>query len=114
MRRRMLAISVAVLSLGFSTASAAHDDHRGGAVYTMSNAASANHILVFDRQADGALSPAGSVATGGKGTGAGLGSQGGVVLTDDGDWLLAVNAGSDSVSVFAVGQQGLRLTDVAA
>jgi 6-phosphogluconolactonase len=112
MRRRMLSVCVAMLSLGFSTLSAADDDRRVGAVYTTSNAVAGNQVLVFNRGADGALSPAGSVATGGQGTGAGLGNQGGLVLTDDGEWLLAVNAGSNSVSVFAVGDSGLRLTDV--
>src|SRR5262249_41350865 len=114
MRKRMLSIPVAMLSFGLSTMSAAQDGRDVRAVYTMSNAAGGNHILVFDRRADGALSPAGSVPTGGEGTGAGLGNQGGVVLTHDGDWLLAVNAGSNSVSVFAVRPRDLRLTDVAA
>src|SRR5262249_5741293 len=114
MRRRMVWVWVVMLSLGFSAVSAARDDDSVAAVYTMSNAASGNHILVFSRGSDGSLSPAGSVATGGNGTGAGLGNQGGVVLTDDGEWLLAVNAGSNSVSVFAVEDEGLRLIDVAA
>ena len=35
-------------------------------------------------------------------------------MSDDGAWLLAVNAASNDVSVFAVEEHGLRLTDVAA
>ena len=89
----------------------AHPGHGAdGAVYTQTNAVAGNSVLAFDRGADGALAPAGSYATGGLGTGAGLGSQGAVVLADD--LLLAVNAGSDQVSVFRVGDRGLRLTDV--
>lgn len=114
MRRRVLSVCICVLSLGLGTVSAVSDDRGVGAVYTMSNAASGNAVLVFERRVDGALSPAAAVATGGKGTGAGLGNQGGLVLTDDGDWLLAVNAGSNSVSVFAVDDRRLRLTDVVA
>lgn len=82
-----------------------------GAVYVMSNAAAGNEVLAFARSADGGLSPAGSYATGGLGSGAGLGSQGALVLTDDGRWLLAVNAGSDELSVFRVGPHGLSLAD---
>jgi 6-phosphogluconolactonase (cycloisomerase 2 family) len=82
-----------------------------GAVYTMTNAVGGNEILVFDRGADGRVTPAGSYGTGGLGAGAGLGNQGGLVLSDDDRWLLVVNAGSNSVSVFAVSREGLHLTD---
>ena len=77
-----------------------------GAVYTETNSASGNAVLVFQRAADGTLTGAGTVATGGTGTGAGLGSQGSVTLSDNGNWLLVVNAGSNEVSSFAVGQNG--------
>lgn len=80
-----------------------------GAVYTMSNAADRNAVLIFDRSFDGRLRAAGAVPTGGRGSGAGLGNQGGVVLSDDERWLLAVNAGSGDVSVFQVQRRGLRL-----
>lgn len=82
-----------------------------GAVYTMSNAALGNSILVFDRSANGTLTPAGSYLTGGLGTGAGLGNQGGLVLSADQRWLVAVNAGSNEISVFAVEPHGLELID---
>jgi 6-phosphogluconolactonase len=82
-----------------------------GAVYTMSNAADGNAVIVFDRSLDGRLRRAGSVATGGTGLGGPLGSQGSIVVSDDEHWLLAVNAGSDDVSVFEVQPRGLRLTD---
>ena len=41
-------------------------------------------------------------ATGGLGTGAGLGSQGALAFSDNGRWLFAVNAGSNDISAFAV------------
>ena len=81
-----------------------------GQVYTMTNGASGNAVLVFDRAADGSLTAAGSYATGGTGTGAGLGNQGGLVL--DGNWLAVVNAGSNDVSLFSVNGDGsLSLAD---
>ena len=84
-----------------------------GAVYTMTNAAGGNEVLVFVRGTDGSLAPGGAYATGGLGSGAGLGSQGALVLSEDNQWLLAVNAGSNDVSVFAVHPGGLELTDTA-
>lgn len=83
-----------------------------GAVYTTSNAPGENAVLVFDRLADGRLVPLTSVATGGAGTGGGLGNQGALALTANERWLLAVNAGSNSISVFSVRRRGLRLTEV--
>lgn len=84
-----------------------------GAVYTTTNAASGNAVLVYDRLADGRLVPLASVATGGAGTGGGLGNQGALALAHNERWLVAVNAGSDSLSVFSVNRRGLRLVDVA-
>lgn len=57
------------------------------------------------------LTHVGTVGTGGAGSGDGLGSQGSVTLSDNGRWLLVVNAGSDSVSVFRVDGTNLTLTD---
>ncbi|MEO8562287.1 MAG: beta-propeller fold lactonase family protein [bacterium] len=74
----------------------------GGTVFTQNNATAGNKVLVFGRAADGTLTSAGSYATGGTGTGAGLGSQGAVTLSDDGQYLLAVNAGSNEVTAFRV------------
>lgn len=84
-----------------------------GAIYTLSNAVAANRVLAFSRDAQGDLQPAGAFPTGGHGTGAGLGSQGALALTNNGRWLLAVNAGSNDVSVFSVRPNALVLTDVA-
>jgi 6-phosphogluconolactonase (cycloisomerase 2 family) len=73
--------------------------------------AAANHIMVFDSGADGALKKASEVPTDGLGSGGGLGNQGALVLSDSENWLLAVNAGSNELSVFHVGRRGLRLVD---
>jgi 6-phosphogluconolactonase (cycloisomerase 2 family) len=89
---------------------AASLDSRGGgiagAVFSETNSPAGNAVLVFRRSADGSLSAPTSVAAGGTGTGAGLGSQGAVTLSADGNWLLVVNAGSNEVSSFEVGDAG--------
>ena len=57
---------------------------------------------MFDRAANGTLTPVGTFATGGVGL-AGLGGrQGAVELSDDEDTVYAINAGSDSVTAFRV------------
>ena len=82
-----------------------------GAVYTLTNATTGNAVQVFNRAADGSLTIAGAFATGGLGTGAGLGSQDALVLSRDHRWLFAVNAGSNDVTVFAVWPGGLTWVD---
>jgi len=84
-----------------------------GTVYTESNAGTGNQVLVFHRAADGTLTPAQVVASGGLGSGMPLASQGAVALGGDGDWLFAVNAGSNSISSFKVHKDGLELADTA-
>src|SRR6266513_4010968 len=82
------------------------------AVYVQTNDTTGNEVVVFSRVEDGALAPLGRYSTGGRGTGLPhLASAGSVVLSDDGRWLLVVNAGSDEVSLFAVQPDGLRLAD---
>jgi 6-phosphogluconolactonase len=95
----------AVLAFG-GTGVAAADGGAAGAVYTQTNGAGGNAILAFRRSSDGRLSPLGTYPTGGLGTGSGLGSQGSVTLSRDGDLLLAVDAGSDDVASFAVRDDG--------
>lgn len=83
-----------------------------GAVFTSTNGADGNYVLVFPRYADGQIGEPAMAPTGGTGSGAGdLGSQGAVTLSDDGRWLLVVNAGSDDVSVFRLSAAELTLTD---
>jgi len=82
------------------------------AVYVQTNDATGNEVIAFGRAAGGALAPLGRYPTGGRGTGVPhLASAGSVVLSDDGRWLLVVNAGSDELSLFAVQPDGLRLAD---
>lgn len=75
---------------------------RVGAVYTLSNEAASNDVIVYRRGADGVLQYAATHATTGKGSGDGLGSQGALTLSSDRQWLFAVSAGSNELSVFRV------------
>jgi 6-phosphogluconolactonase (cycloisomerase 2 family) len=83
-----------------------------GHVYVTTNEASGNRVVTFERLADGSLRLAGEAETGGLGTGAGLGDQGALALSRDARWLAAVNAGSDTVSLFEATSSGLVLRDV--
>ncbi len=80
----------------------------GGAVFIMDNGTSGNNILAFGRAADGQLTSAGSFATGGLGTGTGLGNQG--ALVRDENHLFACNPGSDQITVFNI--NGSNLTQI--
>ena len=82
------------------------------AVYVQTNDATGNEVIAFSRAEDGALAPLGRYPTAGRGTGSPhLASAGSIVLSDDGRWLLVVNAGSDELSLFTVQPDGLRLAD---
>ncbi|HEX5194693.1 MAG TPA: beta-propeller fold lactonase family protein [Solirubrobacteraceae bacterium] len=82
--------------------------HRGGDVYVNDNTASANTVAAFHRAPDGRLIPlpGSPFATGGAGTGTALGSQGALQSALHGRYLLAVDAGSNQISVLAVGRHG--------
>jgi len=83
-----------------------------GHVYVDDNTAAANTIGAFDRHLDGSLSPepGSPFNAGGMGTGAGIASQGAVQLTPDGRFLIAVDAGSNQISVLQADPFGrLRL-----
>lgn len=105
--------AAAALSLLAVDTAAAQQGARGpGNVYTMSNDANGNEIIAYSRSSNGMLAQTGAYATGGTGTGGGLGNQGGVILSRDHRWVFAVNAGSNDISAFRVTPKGLTLTDV--
>ncbi|HEV2126837.1 MAG TPA: beta-propeller fold lactonase family protein, partial [Chloroflexota bacterium] len=107
----LLVLAIIVSSLAIS-GGAALAQGNSGAVYTLTNNAAGNEVAVFSRMADGSLTRTASVSTGGLGSGDGLGSQGAIVLSQNNKWLLAVNAGSNELSVLQVQGQDLHLTDV--
>jgi 6-phosphogluconolactonase (cycloisomerase 2 family) len=109
-------VSSAVLALGLGTAVAASasahsspPDSAAGHVYEATNASSGNGIQVFNRAANGRLTAAGVVPSGGAGSGASLHSQGGVIR--EGKVVFAVNAGSATLSALQVTNRGLVLRD---
>mgnify|MGYP001600541440 CR=1 FL=1 len=75
-------------------------------VYIESNDASQNVILVFQQQRDGRLTLESQTASGGKGFGGGLASEGALALDRRNNLLFAVNAGSNSVSSFKIKNDG--------
>lgn len=83
-----------------------------GAMYTLTNQVSGNQVIRYLRLADGSLERHGSYATGGRGTGAGLGSQGALIVSKNNRWVFAVNAGSNEVSVLEVFGLALSLNDI--
>jgi 6-phosphogluconolactonase (cycloisomerase 2 family) len=112
--KRLVFLVLSATLLAFAASAMAGDGSRVvGAAYTISNAATGNALVVYDRSADGSLTPAGSVPAGGLGTGGGLASQGAVTLTDDGHTVLAVNPGSNGVAAFAVRDDGPELLNTA-
>ena len=112
LRKVALAALVALASLAAATAAQASSLRSGGAVYVLSNGTAGNAVLAYARNDDGSLTPAGSYSTGGIGTGAGLGDQGALVLSADGRFVFAVNAGSNSVAELQVTGDSLKLRAV--
>jgi 6-phosphogluconolactonase len=109
----LIAVFLLALAASFTTPAGAASADGFGAVYTLTNASNGNEVLAFNRAVDGSLSFQAAYPTGGLGSGAGLGSQSAVILSQNNQWLFAVNAGSNQISVFAVGSKGLSLVDVA-
>jgi 6-phosphogluconolactonase len=111
------AVALAVVALPLAGASGPRTDPGPiAAVFTSTNSATHNEIVAFERSGSGALTWVADYSTGGKGTGTALADSGSLVVTSDHRWLLAVDAGSDQVSVFRVathlGGSLLKLTDV--
>jgi len=101
----MLALAIVSAFSPFALGASAAPE-RAGAVYAQTNDPAGNGVLVFHRAADGTLTAGATVPTGGLGSGGKLGSQGALTLTESHRWLLAVNAGSDSVSLFRLRHTG--------
>ena len=75
-------------------------------LYTETNDAIGNKVQVYGTSSDGNATLRYEVATGGLGSGGGLGSQGAMTLSETRDYLFAVNAGSNEVSSFKVERNG--------
>ena len=125
-RAKLIAVSLTILAV--ATVSAArlsrpNPEHRplaAGAVYVLTNQVE-NAVAVFQRANGGTLRPAGQFLTGGAGDPVAvppdppvdpLASQGALILSEGSQFLFAVNAGSNEISVFRVRRSGLELVDV--
>jgi 6-phosphogluconolactonase (cycloisomerase 2 family) len=115
----LVTIAVALAGAQASFAQGGHGKGHRKVVFVQTNETSGNRIVVFDRGGDGRLSQAGVYPTGGVGGVATpgtesdhLASQGSLVYEPEHHVLLAVNAGSDTVSAFRVHGDRLRLVDV--
>ena len=107
--------AVAAVPAAASASTAARSLPVVGHVYLDDNTAGTNTIAAFDRHLDGTLTPmpGAPFTAGGAGTGAGLASQGAIQFGYGGRFLLAVDAGSNQISVEQVLPGGaLRLSDV--
>ncbi|MEO0420875.1 MAG: hypothetical protein AAF184_00960 [Pseudomonadota bacterium] len=90
-----------------------------GAVYAMTNDFDANTVVAYGRADDGTITPIGEFATGGQGAafdgGEGLDpliSAYALLLTDGNEFLLAANAGSQTLTAFKVEEDfSLTVTD---
>jgi Lactonase, 7-bladed beta-propeller len=116
----VLATAAALALVGAQPALARdHGPGSGGVVFVQTNEPSGNKIDVFDRGSDGRLSLADTYPAGGLGGVAApgtesdhLASQGSLALTADGKTLIAVNAGSDTVTSFRVQGDRLQLRSI--
>lgn len=114
-----LALAGAAVSSSSALAGQSHFRDRGpighrasfvlGHAYVDDNTAGSNTVAGFDRHADGSLTPipGSPFSAGGAGSGAGLPSQGAIQLSTDGQYLLAVDAKSNQISVLRLGFNGV-------
>ena len=106
--RRAFAVLGVASGLSFAGPAVASANNASGHVYVNDNTSGTNTISGYDRHADGSLTPlrGSPFVAGGSGTGTGLASQGAIQVSSDGRYVLAVDAGSDQISVLAIHPDG--------
>jgi len=104
----VLVAAVAVVTGAAASAARAQTADVVGHVYVNDNTAPVNTVAGFDRHADGSLTamPGSPFVAGGSGAGAPDASQGSLQLSSDGRYLLAVDAGSNQISVLRIKPDG--------
>lgn len=111
MQVKIASTAILLLTMASSLAAQASNDSATfvGAVYAMTNNFDQNSVMAYGRNPDGTLAPIGEFLTGGQGAffddGEGLDpliSAYSLLLTEDRRFLLAVNAGSNSITVFRI------------
>jgi 6-phosphogluconolactonase len=122
-QRLILIAGVIWLGTAFlATIARAEDGADGGKVYVLRNMLAGNTVVSLQRNQDGSLTRLEEVSTGGLGSGPiplpppiggpnPLDSQDALIATPNGRFLLAVNAGSNEISVLGIRGEGLVLTD---
>jgi 6-phosphogluconolactonase (cycloisomerase 2 family) len=118
-----LALTLSPLAVGSASAEPRvhhrhHRQHAEHAVFVQTNGLTGNTVVAYRRSDSGALTPSGTYPTGGTGgleTSApvdALASQGSLTYDAESGLLFAVNAGSDTLSVFGVDGARLHLRQV--
>ena len=105
-----------LLLAGLAQAQTQTTNSSPGAVFAATNGVNHNEIIMYKRLPNGKLRWVGKFDTGGRGEGGindPLQSQSSLVITPDHSFLLVVNAGSSSISVFRILDDTLVLVDVA-
>lgn len=125
-RKGLLLAGAATLIAPIGLAAAAAEDNapaRPGVVFSMTNNMISNSITAFERSPDGTLTERESVPTGGQGTGGPEDSANGLILANvNGEtsptntkgapkFLLALNGGSNSITVLRNDPEGLQVVD---
>ena len=123
LQRLILIVGAIWLGTTFLTTIArAEDSADGGKIYVLTNKLAGNTVVSLQRNQDGSLTRLEEISTGGLGSGPiplpppiggpnPLDSQDALIATPDGRFLLAVNAGSNEISVLGIIKEGLVLTD---
>ena len=111
-----MVLTLVTVGAGALTAQGDNSDEPGNwpAVFTLTNDANGNELAVFEPDGNGGFEAPQFFATGGKGTGAGLGNAGALALSNNSQFLYAVNPASDTITVFQLGQSGPRAVQVIA
>lgn len=113
-----LLVAMAAGALAAAAPVQAAQEGAGGALFVQSNAEDGNAVVVYHRNSDGTLTWVSTNPTGGLGgrelgaTSDPLASQGSLARVPDSDLLLAVNAGSSTISVFSATGDQLTLRQV--
>ena len=100
----------ALLALLFTSTLAFSAEHF---VYTATNSATENALVIYHQAADGTLQFSGTNPTQGRGSGgtiAPLQSQNSILLDPTGSYLFAVNAGSGTISSFTIAGANLQFS----
>jgi 6-phosphogluconolactonase (cycloisomerase 2 family) len=124
LRPRLAALAtiagLAIGSSGLFAGSAVASGDSAGVVFVQTDGVDGNAIVAYDRRPDGSLRQAGTYSTGGKGGILGgsvvdhLASQGSLAYDSASQLLYAVNAGSDTITVFSVSRDRLTQRQVVA